>query len=205
DTIKYTSSFPKGAILFFEGHSPRGVFIIWKGRVKLSTCSSEGKVLITQIASKGEVIGLSAAVSGVSYEVTAETLERCVVNFVRCDDFLRFLTKHGEACLRVAQHLSHDYHSVYRKVRSLGLSTSAAEKLASLILDWVARDGKPTEQGTQIRLTLTHEEIGQMISTSRETVTRLLSDFKKESLIHIKGANLVVRDQKGLELLSRKF
>ena len=201
DDIKYTTSFPKGAVLFFEGQSPRGVFVICRGRIKLSACSSEGKSLITQIASEGDLIGLSATMAGKPYEVTAEALEPCTVNVVKRDDFLRFLAEHGEACLNVARHLGNDYHAAFQKACVLGLSSSASEKLARLLLDWIERDGKPDQQGIQLKLTLTHEEIAQLISTSRETVTRVLSGFKNERIIEIKGATLVVRDRQALESL----
>src|SRR5712691_7706663 len=105
DTLKYTTVFPKGAVLFVEGQSPRGVFMICSGRVKLTTCSVDGKALITRIAEGGEVLGLSAAVSGRTYMVTAETLVRCQVNFIKRDDFLQFLEVNSAACLRVAEHL----------------------------------------------------------------------------------------------------
>lgn len=201
DDIKYTTSFPKGAVLFFEGQSPRGVFVVCRGRIKLSTSSSEGKALITQIAVEGDLIGLSATMAGKPYEVTAEALEPCTVNFVRRDDFLRFLNEHDEVCLKVAQHLGNDYHAAFDKARTLGLSSSAAEKLARLMLDWIERDGKVTRTDIQLRLTLTHEEIAQMINTSRETVTRLLSDFKTDHIIQIKGTKLLVRDKMALESL----
>ncbi len=201
DDIKYTTSFPKGAVLFFEGQSPRGVFVVCRGRFKLSTSSSEGKALITQIASEGDLIGLSATMAGNPYEVTAEALEPCTVNFVRRDDFLRFLNEHAEVCLKVAQHLGNDYQAAFDKARTLGLSSSAAEKLARLMLDWIERDGKLNQTDIQLRLTLTHEEIAQMINTSRETVTRLLSDFKADDIIQIKGAKLLVRDKIALESL----
>jgi CRP/FNR family transcriptional regulator, cyclic AMP receptor protein len=201
DEIKYTTAFPKGAVLFFEGQSPRGVFVICHGRIKLSTSSTEGKALITQIASEGDLIGLSATMAGKPYEVTAEALEPCTVNVIRRDDFLRFVTEHAEACFKVAQHLGNDYHAAFEKARTIGLSSSAAEKLARLILDWIERDGKVNQQGIQLKLTLTHEEIAQMINTSRETVTRLLSDFKSEHIVQIKGATLLVRDKQALESL----
>ena len=201
DTIKYTTSYPKGAVLFSEGQSPRGVFIMCTGRIKLSTSSSEGKALITQIASEGDLIGLSATMAGKPYEVTAEALEPSTVNVVRRDDFLQFMTSHPEACLKVAQHLGNDYHAAFEKARTLGLSSSAGEKLARLMLDWIERDGKQENQGVRLKLTLTHEEIAQMINTSRETVTRLLSDFKTDDIIQIKGATLLVRDKQALESL----
>jgi CRP/FNR family transcriptional regulator len=198
EELKYATVLPKGAMLFVEGQSPRGIFLLCTGRAKLSTCSSDGKSLITQIAEPGELLGLSAVISGRPYEVTAETLHPCQVNFIKREDFLRFLSEHGEACLRVAQHLSNNYHTAYEQVRSLGLSHSASEKLARLLLDWSSREGISTDRGISMKLTLTHEEIAQLIGISRETVTRLLAEFKSEELIYIKGATLVIRDKAAL-------
>src|ERR1700748_3652133 len=106
ESIKYATAYPKGAVLFVEGQMPRGIFVLCKGRVKLSICSTDGKTLILKIAEPGEVLGLSATVSGKAYELTAETVDPCQVNFVKREDFLRFLKEHGEACLRVAGQLS---------------------------------------------------------------------------------------------------
>jgi CRP/FNR family transcriptional regulator len=201
DAIKQTTTFPKGALLFVEGQSPRGVFVVCSGRVKLCTSSAEGKGMITHIAMPGEVIGLSATVSGQPYEVTAETLETTTVNFARRDDFLQFLKRHTEACLRVAQHLSCDYHAAYEKARALALSSSAAEKLARLILELTSREGKPVDGGIQLKLTLTHEEISQLIGTSRETVTRLLGDLRNQEIIQVRGANLLLKNKRALEAM----
>jgi CRP/FNR family transcriptional regulator len=195
EVLKYATVFPKGAVLFVEGQSPRGVFMICSGRVKLTTCSMDGKALITRIAEGGEVLGLSAAVSGAPYMVTAETLVPSQVNFIRREDFLRFLKENAKACLRVAEHLSNNYHSAFEQVRSLGLSHSASEKLAKLMLEWCTKGGNETEKGVSVKLTLTHEEIAQIIGSSRETVTRLLGDFKTRQLIDIKGSTLIIRDK----------
>src|SRR5271167_2749461 len=87
ETIKFATAYPKGAVLFVEGQAPRGIFVLCKGRVKLSICSSDGKTLILKIAEAGEVLGLSANVSGTPYELTAETVDECQVNFVKREDF----------------------------------------------------------------------------------------------------------------------
>ncbi len=200
ESIKYTTAYPKGAVLFVEGQAPRGVFILCRGRVKLSICSSDGKTLILKIAEPGEVLGLSASVSGKPYELTAETLDPCQVNFVKREDFLRFLREHNEVCLRVAEQLSDKYNTACHEIRSLGLSHSAAEKLAKLLLEWSNKNGD-TRQPGRMKLTLTHEEIAQMIGTSRETVTRLFADFKKRQFIQLKGSTLVIRNRAALETL----
>lgn len=189
DSMKFTGAYPKGALLFVEGEQPRGVFVLCRGRAKLTTTSTEGRTLIVKIASPGEILGVSAAILGRPYEVSAETLEASQVSFIRRDDFLHFLNAYSEACMHTAQQLSEKYESAQREIRSLGLAHTTSEKLARLLLSWSA-SGEETPQGTRLQVLLTHEEIGQMIGTTRETVTRLLSEFKRKKLISMKGSSL---------------
>jgi len=198
DAIKFTSGYPKGAVLFVEQEEPRGVFVICKGRVKLTMTSSEGKTVILRIAKPGEVLGLHAVVSGQPYQASAETLESCQVNFVRQNDFLAFLRQHAEASIVAAQQLSGSYQAACEQIRSLGLTHSASEKLARFLLESSAK-GQETRQGIRVRLTMTHEEIGQVIGTSRETVTRTLSEFKQKQLVALNGSMLVIQNKAALE------
>jgi CRP/FNR family transcriptional regulator len=202
ENIKYATAYPKGAVLFVEGQSPRGIFVLCKGRVKLSICSTDGKTLILKIAEPGEVLGLSASVSGKPYELTAETVDPCQVNFVKREDFLRFLRENAEACLRVAEQLSEKYNGACREIRALGLSHSAAEKLAKLLLEWSARNGEAAKLEPRVKLALTHEEIAQMIGTSRETVTRLFADLKKRQIVQTKGSTLLIRNKAALKAMA---
>src|SRR5216110_136153 len=192
ETIKFTGIYPKGSLLFVEGEQPRGVFILCSGRAKLTTSSSEGKTLIVKIAEVGEVLGASATILGKPYEVSAETIEPSQLNFIKREDFVRFLQSHVEVCMHTAQQLSEKYQSAQREIRSLGLSQTTSEKLARLLLDWCARDGEQTPKGIRLKVLLTHEEIAQMIGTTRETVTRIFSDFKKRRIIEVKGSSIFV-------------
>ncbi|HEX6100429.1 MAG TPA: Crp/Fnr family transcriptional regulator [Thermoanaerobaculia bacterium] len=189
DSMKFTGAYPKGALLFVEGEQPRGVFVLCRGQAKLTTTSSDGRTLIVRIAKPGEILGVSAAMLGKPYEVSAETLEASQVSFVRRDDFLRLLSSYSEACIHTAQQLSEKYEAAQREIRSLGLAHTTSEKLARLLLNW-SGSGEETPQGTRLQVLLTHEEIGQMIGTTRETVTRLLSEFKRKKLITVKGSSL---------------
>jgi CRP/FNR family transcriptional regulator len=193
--IKSTAVYPKSAVLFIEGQRPRGVFVLCTGRVKLSTSSSEGKTIITKISEPGDVLGLNATVSDHPYEVTAEMIEPGQANFIARDALLQFLRENGEVALRVAEQLSRNYYVAYEEIRTLGLTSSPAEKFAKLLLSW--ESGKTN--GHPIRLTLTHEEIAEMIGTTRETVSRLFSDFKKKQLVQIKGSSLLIRNKPALE------
>ncbi|MGZ7030485.1 MAG: Crp/Fnr family transcriptional regulator [Thermoanaerobaculia bacterium] len=198
DTIKFTGVYPKGSLLFVEGEQPRGIFILCSGRAKLTTSSTEGKVLIVKIAEPGEVLGASATILGKPYEVSAETIEPAQLNFIKRDDFMKFLNSNAEMCMHTAQQLSEKYHAAQREIRSLGLSQTTGEKLAKLLLDWCDRNGEETPKGIRLKVLLTHEEIAQMIGTTRETVTRLLSDFKRRKIIDVKGSTVNVLSREGL-------
>ncbi len=203
ESIKFTGIYPKGSMLFVEGEHPRGVFFICSGRAKLTTSSSEGKTLIVKVAEVGEILGASATILGKPYEVSAETIEPSQINFMRRDDFLRFLQSDADVCMHTARQLSEKYQSAQRDLRSLGLSQTTSVKLARLLLDWADSRGETTPKGTRIAVLLTHEEAGQMIGTTRETVTRLLSGFKRRGLIEVKGANLFILDRGKLEEMAR--
>jgi CRP/FNR family transcriptional regulator, cyclic AMP receptor protein len=202
ETIKYATAYPKGAVLFVEGQAPRGIFVLCKGQVKLSICATDGKTLIAKIAEPGEVLGLSATVSGKPYELTAETIGPCQLNFVKRDDFLRFVKAHSEACFKVAEQLSEKYNTACHEIRSLGLSHSAGQRLAKLLLEWSSPNGKTAEPQPRLKLAFSHEEIAQMIGTSRETVTRLFTDLKKRQIVQVKGSALVIRNIAALRLIA---
>lgn len=198
DAIRFTSAYPAGAVLFIEKQTARGVYVLCGGEVKLSISSSEGKKLILRITKAGEVLGLGSALSGAPHEVTAETLRPCQVAFIPRDAFLRFLSKHPEAYPIVASQLGSHYQVACEQLRNLGLCASAPGKLAKLLLDFAAT-GQQTKDGTRIKLPLTHEEIAEFIGTTRETVTRTLSEFKSQHLVELRGSTLLIENREALE------
>jgi CRP/FNR family transcriptional regulator, cyclic AMP receptor protein len=198
DSIRSSSAYPEGAILFLENQDSRGVFVLCEGEVKMTISSSDGKTLILRIAKPGEILGLMAALSGKPYEVTAETLRPCQIAFVRRDDFLRFVAQNPEAYQGVTKQLSADYYKVCEQLRTVGLSASAPARLARLLLEWSA-EAEPTKQETKIKIPLTHEEIAECIGSSRETVTRTLSDFRQQNLVSLKGSTLTISNRETLQ------
>jgi CRP/FNR family cyclic AMP-dependent transcriptional regulator len=198
--IKHTSSYPEGAIVLMEGQAARGIYIVCQGRVKLMTTNSEGKTLIVKIAHPGEVLGLQSVVTGSAYELTVETLQPSQLAYIGCEQFLKFLKAHGDACLRATQHLSQDCQSAYDVIRSIGLCHSVPGKLARLLLQW-SGDGQMSGGVVRMKMALTHEELAQLIGSSRETVTRILGDFKRRGVVELHGATLLIRDQGALENL----
>lgn len=200
--IKATAVYPRGAMLFIEGQEPRGLFVLCAGKAKLSISSRQGKTIITKISEPGAVLGLNAVISNRPYEVTVEMIEPGQANFIPRDSLLQFLKEHGEVALRVAEQLSRNYYTAYEGIRTLGLATSPSERLAKLLLSWAPK----TTQGdgsTTVKVRLTQEELAEMIGTTRETVTRVFSEFRKKRLLQLKGSNLVIYNRPALEKIAK--
>lgn len=191
-----------GQALFSEQQAGGGIYVILEGEVKLSMNSSEGKRLSLRIAQAGEVLGLTSALSGKPYEMTAEALHAARIAPIGRRDFLGFLMRHPEAYQIVTAEVSAQFNMACQQLRTVGLAQTAPEKLARLLLEWSER-GQTTEQGTHFRFSLRHEEIGEFIGASRETVTRTLTSFKLRGLVAMHGSTLTIPSRSALENCAR--
>ena len=191
----------RGEALFVEGEAPRHVFVICSGRVKLSVTSREGRTAILRIAGPGEILGISAAMSGAPHETSAEAVELCRVKAIRVGDFLRFLQNFPEASAEATSCLLREYRVVLNNVCRLALPNTVAGRLATLLLEWLdAR--RATAGDRRFIVALTQEEIASMTNTSRETVSRVLHQFQQDKLISIKGASVTILQPQALESLA---
>jgi CRP/FNR family transcriptional regulator, cyclic AMP receptor protein len=197
-SMAFAHSYSAGMILFSEKDPAPGIFIVLEGEVKLSMNSSDGRRLILRIARKGEILGLASTLSGKPSEMTAETLYPAKIAPIVRGDFLNFLSRHTEVYQTVTEELSRDYTMACEQLRTVGLSNSAPEKLARLLLEW-SENGKTTDGAVHFRFPLTHGEIGEFIGASRETVTRTLSVFKSRHLVAFHGSTLTIPSKAALE------
>ena len=197
----HVSGYASGVALFSERDAASGVRVVLEGEAKLSMNSADGKRLILRIAKKGEVLGLASALSGRPLEMTAETLYPARIAYVQRSHFLSFLARHPEVYEMVTEELGRSYTLACHQLRTVGLSASAPEKLARLLLEW-SENGQTTERGTRCRFPLTHGEIGEFIGASRETVTRTLSIFKSRRLVDFHGSTLTIPSRAALETLA---
>jgi CRP/FNR family transcriptional regulator, cyclic AMP receptor protein len=197
EAIKSSSFYPAGSTLFLENEPARGIFLLCSGKVKLSVSSRGGKTLILQLARPGEILGLSASMSGVAYEVSAETLHPSRVVFIRREDFLQFVGRFPEVYQAITRQLNVQYARACEQLRTVGLSTSANEKVARLFLDWSSEEPRASE-GAQIKMALTHEQIAECVGSTRETITRTLSEFKNKHLVTLKGTTVTIPSRSAL-------
>ena len=194
--------YPRGRVLFREGDRSHAVFVLCSGKVKISTSSKDGRIMILRIADAGDVLGMSSALTNGEHEVTAEVLEPCRVRLLSLKNLTNMLQQCGDASMGAAKALAEDYRAAFDGARLMAFPGSPAGRLAQLILNW-ATDSKKNSSAF-ITMPLTHEELASMTATTRETVTRTLSRFRKEKIIAIKGVALTVLQPRALEHLSAR-
>jgi CRP-like cAMP-binding protein len=185
--------------LFSEGQSPERALILLEGQVTLSVNSEDGKRLTIGIAKPGEILGLASVLNGCAYEMVAEARFACEISAIDRLKFLRFLLRHPSALKDAALLLGQSYNQACERLRTLsGFPTSRA-KIARLLLEFSTSN---PQGGSQFHLALNHQEIGEWVGMSRESVSRALSDFRRVNLIEQNGACIAIKDPSSLKRIA---
>ncbi len=159
-----------GSILFREGSPADGIYIVCAGEVKLYATSPRGHTSILKIARLGDVLGLSAALSDLPYEVTAQTLSPCRFKHIAQQAFQNFLETHAEAGYIAALVLAREQREVVLSTWRLALLSSAAARIARTLIDFASCEAS-TKPALRFSMSLTHAELASLAGISRETVT----------------------------------
>jgi CRP/FNR family transcriptional regulator len=203
DRISRSRIYPRGAVVFREGNTAHGVYVLSSGRAKVSISSADGKKLIIRIAKGGDILGLYAGLTGRTFEATAEMVEGGRVDFISRQDLLNLIGRQNGSNLDLLEVFSRQFSDLVDHTRMIALSESTLEKLARLIMRWAQDFGERTSEGIRVQIMLTQEEIAQIIGASRETVTRLFSALKRDQVIRMKRDVMWIRDGAALASLAQ--
>jgi CRP/FNR family transcriptional regulator, cyclic AMP receptor protein len=200
EATRQSTIHPKGAVLFSAGQSPRGIFVVCSGRAKLTINSRRGHSVILGIVGDGDVLGLDAVLSNTPYQVGVETLCPCEVNFIPRAQLRRLLEQHPEMQARVGEYLSLELRRTRAQAARIALARTVRGRLAGLLVD-LSGTGRRDVDGIRFQLGLTHEELAALAGTSRETVTRLLNEFRRQGLMRARQGSFIIPDLSRLAAL----
>jgi CRP-like cAMP-binding protein len=181
--------------LFSEGQPLPSLFAIHSGRVRLSISSNTGKRLTQQHAVEGDVLGLSSLFNELPSEVTAETVCASTISTIRCDDVRPFLEANPAAFRTLAAELCNQLQRTNTQLGIIGLQASVQQRLARMLLH------HGPEASCVFRLT--HEEIGEQIGTTRETVSRTLGVFRRLNLVQLEGGVRRILRREALQVVAQ--
>ena len=156
-----------------------------------------------RLAQSGDVLGLNSVLRNCPYDATVKTLEPCRTDFIPRAELIELMQESQIAAQTILNLLSQELTEITDRAKSLLLPQTVTGRLAKLLLEWSKRD---TSHPSQVRLdrVLTHEEIAQMICSSRETVTRLLASLTKQQVIRITADSFLICDRIALENIAER-
>jgi len=199
DDNKTCQALKKGQEIFQEGHRPNGVYCINSGKVKLVKLGNEGKEKIVRLSGPGDLIGYKAIVSNNPYSATAIALSDVKICFIPKSKFLDMLHQNGELSFEFTQLLCRNISQVETEVVDIAYK-SVRERLAEALL--LLMEKYRVENDAPEIISITREDLATLIGTAKETVIRLLSDFKEEGIVASQGRKIVLKDIEELTRLS---
>lgn len=186
--VKQCMIYKKGQVIFQEGAHPYGIYCINTGKVKLSHSGDEGREQIIRLVKPGDLIGYKALISNEPYTATATVLEDSAVCFIPRDVFLEILQKDHALSLKMMQILTSELRRAELKITHLA-QKPVRERLAETLLTLKETYGVE-DDGQTINVTLSREEIANLVGTATESAIRLLSEFRKEKVIDLPGKKI---------------
>lgn len=195
----------RGKVLFAEGESPRGVYILRTGRASVSISSHNGSLVILRIAHAGDVLGINSVLRNCPYDTTVKTCEPCRTDFIPRAELMRLMERSPTGAQALLKILSRELTELTERARSLLLPQTVGARLAKLLLEWTRQQEADESGAVRIDRSFTQEEMAQMICSSRETVTRLLANLSRREIIQITTDSIVIRDHAALQTVAHDF
>jgi len=190
----------KRRVLFMTGDAGGSVFFVLSGRIKMSRVTRDGKELTLAYRGPGEIVGELCLVDGGPREEMAETMEASLMAEIPREDFWRLVERHPAMGAQMTRTLCLRRRELERKVEDLVFKDVNA-KLSELLLDLGQEYGVDDPRGILVAIKITHQEMANLIGSTRETVSLTLSQFKRNKLITTEGRKIIITDREGLAAL----
>ncbi len=187
-------------VIFLPGDPGTSVYFLNSGRVKISRVTRDGKELTLCYLDPGEVFGELCLVDGGPREDMAEAMENALISEVPREEYLKLLERNAIIGARMTRLVCQRRRELERKVEDLVFKDVSA-KLAELLMELAAQHGIEDRRGTLLGVKITHQEMANLIGSTRETVSLTLSQFKRNKLITSEGRRIILVDQDGLKAL----
>jgi CRP/FNR family transcriptional regulator len=190
----------KDEIPFWEGEIAHGIYILRSGQAGLLTTTEAGKSIIVGIAEPGDILGAAAVLAGGEFTVTAKAMEPCELEYVRKDDFLKFLKENPDLQLKLMQKLGAGSLKLSRQIAEFK-GKSAIQRLEHLLLDLCETCGEPTakEANIKLKLTLSGEELAELVGISREWASKLVTRLKRKGIIKVRRGKVLAINKAAFE------
>ncbi|MDD5543732.1 MAG: Crp/Fnr family transcriptional regulator [Acidobacteriia bacterium] len=183
--------YSKNQIVFLEEEAGQYMYLVKRGQVKVTKMADNGKERILTIHKEGDSFGELSLLDNSAVPATVTAMSPAIIWCMSKPDFLSVVLNNHRVMLKVVQVLSKELRKAWSQIQLLTI-LDAESRIRTTLIKLSQESGIPTTSGVQIRFRLTHQEIGDMAATSRETVTRFLTVCQKHKVLSFDGNNSIV-------------
>jgi CRP/FNR family transcriptional regulator, polysaccharide utilization system transcription regulator len=194
--------YKRGDILYQEGNRISGFFCVNSGIIKVFKTGFDGKEQIIRFAKKGDIIAYRSVLSNELACTSAKVIEDCQVCFIPSEILISFIKTNPSYALELLKLACHELGEANSFITDIAQKT-VRERLAEVLLFLVNDFGLDNENF--LNISLTREELANIVGTATESVIRLLSEFKSDKLVELNGRKIKILNTKGLEKISNMF
>ncbi|MHB8157035.1 MAG: Crp/Fnr family transcriptional regulator [Desulfocucumaceae bacterium] len=198
DSLVMERTYQKGRIIFVEDEPGEAVFFLREGRVKISKQADDGREQILHFIHPGEMFAEVVLFDGGDYPATAEAVEDSRIGMIKNSDMERITLENSGIALGILKIMSRRLRMAQKQINDLALMDTS-RRMASTLLFLVAEQGVPGECGIVIDMSLTNQDLANMIGTSRETANRILSDMRRQKALQVNNRQIIITDMKKLK------
>jgi len=193
EAISIEKSYKKGEIIILQDTSVEGLYILVSGRLRISRSSEDGRVKVLAILSPGDIIGEMSLLDDESASATVETMEDSRLMLIRKEDFQAMLLRYPLVTIEIARILGRRLRSADKEIEELAFY-SVKNRLIEALIDLANRHSERTSSGIRVSLRITHQDLADMVGSSRETITRIMNLLERDQLIVNEGGYIVIKD-----------
>lgn len=202
DDINYDktcSTYKRGTVVFQEDHRINGFFCVMSGIVKMYKTGIDGKEQIIRFAKNGDIIGYRSVLSNELACTTARVIEDASICFIPAENLLTLINENPAFAMTLMQLTCKELGEANNYITDIAQKT-VRERLAEILL--LLKEKFDLDENQVLQISLTREELANMVGTATESVIRLLSEFKQDKLIELQGRKIRILNLPGLQKIA---
>lgn len=196
--LQKIKAYKKGDLIIYEGDTGKGFFFIKCGKVKIYKTSVDGRDITLNILGEGSIFAEVTLFNDVTYPATVEVLEDSQIGMILNGDIEKLILKNNNLALQIIKVLNKRLYSSQMTIKEMAFSDTYF-RTCKILLNLCETHGKNIPEGIEIDINITRQDIANMAGTSRETVSRIISELKKEDIINNDSKKLIITNIKELE------
>lgn len=201
--LQVVKTYKKGSVIFHEYDKGDAFFFVKSGKVKIFKTSLDGRDITLNILEEGSIFAEVTLFNDINYPATAMVLEESQIGMILNKDIEKLILKNTSLALQIIKLLNKRLYKSQSTIKDMAFSDTFV-RVTNVLIDLSSSHGIVTNNGIEINMNITRQDIADMVGTTRETVSRIIADLKRDGLIETNSKKIIIIDIENFKKLSTK-